>query len=215
MKKDLVLFFISIVIVIIVTDSCNFLSEKDENYTENSYDREFGKFDSLNNKNGIWEGYYSNGKIAYTGNYDHGLFQGQWKYFDENGQLVKLEEYRKGKLDGKVLMYDKGIIYDEITYVNGKKSGEHKHYSKTGNINYLQEYFNDSMTGRFVIYSATGKIVQEGYLKNAKNVGEWHMYDENGILTEINIYDSLKNKKRVIKMNINHDTLSEIEVILP
>lgn len=49
--------------------------------------KEDGKFegDAVN--------YYSNGKVKSKGKYHDGLYSGLWEYYDENGRLIRKEEY--------------------------------------------------------------------------------------------------------------------------
>ncbi len=49
-------------------------------------------------KHGPYFYYYENGKIRISGNYKDDLKTGTWKYFDENGKMIKTETYEKGKL---------------------------------------------------------------------------------------------------------------------
>ena len=207
-KVGLLIISIALATVAIFSFPYIFPSEKDK-YTEEPVIKEVGSLDSTGKKHGIWKGYYQNGKISYEGLYKNGFREEEWKFYNAVGQLIKIETYKNGLKNGNVLVYDDGKLYNEIPYVNGKKEGKHVHYNKNGTINYIQEYKNDSMDGEFAIYTSEGILTQKGRLKNARNVGTWFMYNDNGTLTEINIYDSLSNTYRVIKFGSNQDTLSD------
>lgn len=43
-------------------------------------------------KEGLWHSYYQNGNIQSEGKYEKGEKQGKWKYFNENGEIVKTED---------------------------------------------------------------------------------------------------------------------------
>jgi antitoxin component YwqK of YwqJK toxin-antitoxin module len=72
---------------------------------------------------GLWEYYYSNGKLCYKGTYVNGQHHGLWEHYYSNGQLCY-----KG------------------TCVNGKRYGLWKYYNEDGTIKkqiFLSKYFNE------------------------------------------------------------------------
>jgi len=48
--------------------------------------------------NGKMEGstttYYSNGQIRYTGSFENGLKSGEWRFYDENGELLEIQFFQ-------------------------------------------------------------------------------------------------------------------------
>jgi antitoxin component YwqK of YwqJK toxin-antitoxin module len=49
-------------------------------------------------KQGSYFMYYQNGKLQVSGNYKNGQKNGDWKYYDESGKLIRTEKYSDGKL---------------------------------------------------------------------------------------------------------------------
>ena len=47
---------------------------------------------------GKYNSYYPDGSFRIVGKYKKGLKVGKWKYFDEDGNKVKEEKFKKGKL---------------------------------------------------------------------------------------------------------------------
>lgn len=187
-----------------------FISERKE---RNSYDlelvvKEEGVTDSAG-RQGEWKGYNKIGKQLYEGTYLNGSKHGEWTYFNDDNRIIKTEVYKEGFLNGKQIIYNNGVVYDEISYESGKRNGTHMHYFKSGRINYLQDYKNDSMTGKFEVYSSAGRMTQQGRLFRNKNAGMWKMYNEDGQLKEINIFDSLTDACRIITIGVNNDTISD------
>ncbi len=58
-------------------------------------------------KHGNYFKYYPSGKLMIAGRYDNGKADGEWKYYDTEGNIVKREIYRKGILLQTVENLDK------------------------------------------------------------------------------------------------------------
>ncbi|HAM97190.1 MAG TPA: hypothetical protein DCQ26_01130 [Marinilabiliales bacterium] len=54
------------------------------------------------------------------GSFKKGLKWGEWKYWDEMGNLIRIEPYKNGLLDGKVTIYEKEGEIKTLTYRKGK-----------------------------------------------------------------------------------------------
>ena len=53
---------------------------------------------SNNMRNGLCITYFQNGKLELDGNYKNNLRQGNWKYYNEKGELLYNLKYNEGKL---------------------------------------------------------------------------------------------------------------------
>lgn len=51
--------------------------------------------------NWYYKEYFKSGEIQIDGNYSNDLKQGKWKYFDQNGKLLKIEVWKKGNLESE------------------------------------------------------------------------------------------------------------------
>jgi len=61
-------------------------------------------------KNGVYQMWYLNGQLSFTGEYSNNLKNGEFQQFDESGNLMKKGTYRYGKLvSGEPVVQD--IIY--------------------------------------------------------------------------------------------------------
>lgn len=45
-----------------------------------------------------WSGYHENGKVKFEGSWRKGKKHGEWVYFNEEGEMLKKEMYKRGKL---------------------------------------------------------------------------------------------------------------------
>ena len=65
-----------------------------------------------------------NGNTVVTGEISYSKFQGEWKYFDDDGTLQMSEEYENGQLEGYRKIYNNsGAVIKQVPYHNGKIHG--------------------------------------------------------------------------------------------
>ena len=68
--------------------------------------------------------YYPDGKIAEDRSYYHGIFHGEWRTYNEAGQLIGLATYKDGeKTITGASGTTKASCASEMFYTRGKKSG--------------------------------------------------------------------------------------------
>jgi antitoxin component YwqK of YwqJK toxin-antitoxin module len=81
----------------------------------NQYDIVTGK------EEGIWEYYYTDGKLMYRGSYKNGKEEGIWEGYHSNGQLMYKGSYKNGVKDGIWEEYfPDGEFWYEGEWDNGK-----------------------------------------------------------------------------------------------
>tara|TARA_B100000925_G_scaffold235822_2_gene184493 strand:- start:1065 stop:1877 length:813 start_codon:yes stop_codon:yes gene_type:complete len=82
---------------------------------------------------GPWKLWHKNGKIAATGNFRNGLFQGGLKIFDISGQLMQELKLMNGKLHGPFkLHWPHGPLCLEGEHYANVKKGPFIYYNTTG-----------------------------------------------------------------------------------
>ncbi len=60
---------------------------------------------------------------------------GEWRTYNENGQLIGLASYKEGQKDGPWRIWsDKGNLLYEMFYTAGKKSGVWRSWDEEGNL---------------------------------------------------------------------------------
>ncbi len=150
----------------------------------------------LNSKNGFVDGYYkkfhSNGNLKEAGQTSEGNYVGNWQTFYDNNTLESDFSYNdNGKTDGEYKYYD---IDGKLHYIFEYRRGEfiaYKYYDKDGKV--IDE--NRKKGGEFYYkgYSPYGKIVSEGLydIKGGKK-GQWKYYSSYGILTDEEVYEDNK-----------------------
>lgn len=146
----------------------------------------------LNSKNGFVDGYYklfhSNGSPKEVGQTSEGNYIGHWQTFYSNGNLKSdFNNDAKGQTDGEYKYYD---IDGKLHYIFEYRKGEfvaYKYFDKEGKV--IEE--NRKKGGEFYFkgYSPYGKIKSEGLydIKGGKK-GKWRYYSNHGVLTDEAIY---------------------------
>lgn len=190
---------------------------------------EYGAVDSLRNKIGIWTEYHNSGEfrakglflndkrvgewifyypnsaIEQKGKYDKkGQAQGEWKWFYENGNLLRQEFYidnlRNGEMlefteDGKIIT--KGEYIDDLKegiwfyetpeykeigkYVNDKPDSLWKRfYMPKEKLRFEGKFLNGDEEGKHIWYWLNGNKMVEGYFTGGMKQSDWKFYNEDG-----------------------------------
>ncbi|MCT4582930.1 MAG: hypothetical protein N4A35_16070 [Flavobacteriales bacterium] len=117
------------------------------------------------NVNGFIVNYYPNTTQKESeGNYTNGVQVGFWKFYYENGNLLKEVSFENGKVDGFAKKYfENGNLASEGNFENCVKHGFWKFYhNDTKNLVFLEgEYTNDEQTGEWKRYDKDGKLEKQ------------------------------------------------------
>jgi antitoxin component YwqK of YwqJK toxin-antitoxin module len=57
-----------------------------------------GSAEKVEQKHGPYYLYFENGKLQISGSYNADQKDGEWKYYDDKGKLLKIENYKNGVL---------------------------------------------------------------------------------------------------------------------
>ncbi len=190
---------------------------------------DYGAVDSLRNRIGIWTEfhntgefkgkgmyandkrikdwifYYPNQKIEQKGKYDKkGKAQGDWKWYYENGNLLREETYldnlRNGIMtefteEGKIVT--KGEYIDDLQegfwfyetpeykeigkYTNDKPDSLWKRfYLPKGNLRFEGSFLNGDPQGQHTWYYPNGKKIAQGNYSGGMKQNDWKFFDEAG-----------------------------------
>jgi uncharacterized protein len=117
------------------------LNSNDSRYTDHNNSQpmvdgvRINQYDYEGNKTGIWEEYFSNGKLSSKGSYVDGKEDGYWEVYHSNGQLHTNGNYNNGKIDGYWEYYwDNGNLHMKGNYKDGKEDGVWDFYNSNGNL---------------------------------------------------------------------------------
>lgn len=172
---------------------------------------------------GIYERFYSNKQLAVKGFYKKGLKHGAWTYWNEQGRLMKEEQWRKGKPKNTTLVYDKkgnlkkerdhrkqevvhssdqkiiktNIDSTEVEIIEKYKNGQTKSVSR---------YQHDELHGKQLRYDEKGSIIELSSYKNGVLHGK--QIEEDGTTTT---YKNGEEKTPLLKRIFNHTDKEKID----
>ncbi len=155
--------------------------------------------------------YYPNGKVKREASFRDGKREGIWREFDEEGNVIKSQTYKKGSLVGEGIVdtdgkrrgeykefYSDSTLRAEGIFVDGERSGEWKFYYPNGQLQEIGSYDKGQPNGPWVWYYDNGqKQIEEQFYKGQPN-GPYKEYDSKGIIIVTGTYfDGMKNGKWV------------------
>lgn len=153
--------------------------------------------------NSVYTIFYDQGKNKVSeGKQINKLNEGEWKYYHEGlPEIMTLEHYKAGKLDGKRTVYYRGsgvkgeeIVAEEANYSAGLKNGSYKKYTMKGVILEDSNYKKDQLDGPAVYKDPLGNLVSKGNFKNGKKTGVWEFYQDGKLVKKDNL-DKIKRKR--------------------
>ncbi|KIO77878.1 hypothetical protein TH53_07050 [Pedobacter lusitanus] len=127
----------------------------------------------------LFKDYYKSGKLQFEGfslSKTEEKFDGEVKYFAENGKISGTSEFRNGVLDGSVKTYfEDGRLRQDATVKNGEEESAVLYTYKGTDINGslslydLMTFFDHDERVKQIIYDGDPKgIRQESYLSEGK-----------------------------------------------
>jgi antitoxin component YwqK of YwqJK toxin-antitoxin module len=146
---------------------------------------------------GSYVEYYADGQKYTEGNYQMGVFEGEWQYWYPNGQLCKKVAFKNGRADGQWEVFDEAgvrmakksyqdgqrsgpwISYHldgetpkfEVTYAEGKPVGKRITYHENGQMRQSVSFKDGLLDGQMLEWDASGKKIAEATLEKGKLKG--------------------------------------------
>lgn len=171
------------------------------------------KLDKQGVKQGMWMDFYATRNKRWEGPYVNDLKNGYWKYYQANGNLMRVEKWIMGELQQGVKEVAKLEIRKELNPSTGKLSfkgafrdgipeGVHRDYDDDGNVVDSRVYDNGVVLYEGIIdeegnkqgpwkeYYATGELKAEGHYKDNLKVKTWIYYYRSGKVEQTGRYRS-------------------------
>ncbi|NMH27880.1 toxin-antitoxin system YwqK family antitoxin [Flavobacterium silvaticum] len=108
------------------------------------------------------------------------LYEGDWKYYHEASKdVMTLEKYKSGKLNGiRTVYYKSGKVAETAEYKDGKRNGPYRKFAEDKDSTPLEEvtYLNGQVEGDAVYYNPDGTIASKGKYVNGEKKGTWEFY---------------------------------------
>jgi antitoxin component YwqK of YwqJK toxin-antitoxin module len=149
--------------------------------------------------------------LSYEGSFKKGLRDGYFKYYDDEGNLIKTEKWVNGvliedaaetqPLRVRRTLHDNGELKTLGGYRNGSPDGVHREYDENGNVIASRIYQNGFLYAQGGIVDPQGRKQEnwtyfypdgskraEGAFKNDLKVGVWKYYHTNGKIEQTGKY---------------------------
>ena len=181
------------------------------------------QLDSNGKNHGVWRKYYTNNRIRYQGQFDHGKEIGTFKFYSaaSSEHPIVVKEFNpdnteanvsfyaesgvllsKGKMQGKnrigkwLFFHEDGkTVMSEENYVSGKLHGEYKTFYQSGKPTEIAYYKDGFLDSIYRKYSIKGHLYQHFSYKGGKLNGKAVYYNrKTGSLTTKGLF---KNDVRV------------------
>lgn len=153
--------------------------------------------------------YYPSGKVRREASFRDGKREGVWREFDEDGNVINSQTYKKGTLvsngvvgtDGKRRgeykeFYSDSTLRAEGLFIDGLRSGEWKFFYHNGKVQEVGSYKEGQPDGPWMWYYDNGqKQIEEQFYKGQPN-GPYKEYDSKGnVIVSGTYFDGMKNGK--------------------
>lgn len=148
------------------------------------------QIDDQGRKQGKWSKRHKNGKVRYEGEFSNDKEIGEFKFYDNNGNLVSIRTYETP--GGKALceMYNfMGFLHAKGDLVNRKKEGEWIFYVNRGQDTVSIEHYNNGLLqDTLITYFSNGQIASRvNYDKGVKK-GSYSEFYKNGQIEQKGFY---------------------------
>ncbi|MFK8044137.1 MAG: hypothetical protein AB8B72_01480 [Crocinitomicaceae bacterium] len=120
--------------------------------------------DSLFSGNSFYN--HQNGQTEFYGKLEEGLAQGEWNYFDEEGNLISTSNFKNGLLHGA-----------------------ETNYFSWGGVSEKKSYRNDTLDGDYELWFSEKEPRTKGNYNMGLKQGEWLNYDINSNIIKVDVYN--------------------------
>ncbi|MDD4819859.1 MAG: hypothetical protein PHD21_03375 [Flavobacteriales bacterium] len=164
--------------------------------------------DYLGQKSGLWVWMYNQSDVVeHQGTYSRGKKHGFFKYYDQNGNLLKTEKYTDDVLDTKALetaaievkreYYPSKKLKSYTSFRAGEKDGINVFYNQREGVDSVKVFSMGVLTekgekinpdgskeGLWYTYTPDGAKASQGEYKGGKKKGEWVFYYPDGTVMQ-------------------------------
>jgi len=110
-------------------------------------------------KNGKLIKWHNNNILKFECEYTNGMINGEFKLYDEKGQLISNGNYSNGLKEGKFSFYNDGNLISDEYYKNDKPEGEINWYYKDGNNMFQNNQTENNLKYKF--WNSNNEIIYE------------------------------------------------------
>ncbi len=142
------------------------------------------KTNAQGKKEGLWKGFYEDGKLRYMGHFKNDVPVDTFLHFFSDGNLKTLLIYRNSKVAYAKHYYSTNELMAEGKYINQKKDSIWQTYGAKGRLVTKGAYTNGAKKGLWETYYDKGNVAEKIYYDNDIEIGDLKTYYENGQVLE-------------------------------
>ncbi len=169
----------------------------------NRYDRDGKRY-------GPWKFFRTDGSLKEEGTYSGGLMHGFFKYYDEEGQFLRIEKYVYGEIQKEAPetaslemvreYYPNGKLKRIFSQKDNEQEGLFREYDSTGKLKQAWVFSRGAVIaegmldksgqkdGQWKHYFSDGSIRASGKYVNGNKSGKWEYFYPNGTLEQKGMY---------------------------
>lgn len=137
---------------------------------------------------------------------------GEWKYFHSNGNIMEIERFEDGELQGRVEIFNsKAIPKIEMNFEEGLLHKKFVSYHSNGKISALTNFKFGKLDGELKLFTTQGVQTVDGYYRDNEREGEWKFYYNSGELKSVVNYKDGKRDGKSIIYGKGGEILQELE----
>ena len=146
--------------------------------------QDLNRTDSKGRRQGEWTDFYPNGQKRYEGQFKNDHCVGEFKYYDEQGQLRATNTFDKSGTRALNKSYSNGKLVATGYYVDQKKEGEWRYYSKeNGNLLLVEDNKGGKPHGSSKVYNPlNGRLAEEAWYVDGRRNGPAKQYYDSSVL---------------------------------
>ncbi len=144
------------------------------------------------------EAFDRQGRLLATGFYNQKNRDGEWRYYSQEGKLVKIAGYRMGIKEGTHVVFNSNGDTAEIS--NWKDNRRHgRWWKRIGEKGWITgRYENGLMQGRLVEYDNEGRLVSDGNYLNGEKHGAYRHYEQGRCTVEESWHEGALAERKIL-----------------
>jgi antitoxin component YwqK of YwqJK toxin-antitoxin module len=172
-----------------------------------TYGVDYNVPDAQGMRHGPWVRVYEDGALYYAGSFEHGVPNGSWWYFREDGTAISHIVHDPSSLESQAAIYGpEGRLMAMGSYehprvnikaadtpsqddVAPQKQGAWTYFSADGMVQALVHFDRDVKHGIEEHYLPNGKTCEQGSYHQGLEDGVWRTWFDNGQLRQLRTYD--------------------------
>jgi antitoxin component YwqK of YwqJK toxin-antitoxin module len=128
----------------------------------------------------VWKWYYDNGALLREEEYFQGVRDGLSTEYSPAGEIIAQGSYSDGEKNDQ-WKFKSGNNTEEGKYIIGLKDGLWKSYYADGTLKYKGSFVQGNPDGKQTLYYENGNIKEEQYYQSGIREKSWKKYNEDGI----------------------------------